>query len=32
MKIFDDIRDALQDKEVKIVLPEGRRTSYSSSN
>jgi len=23
MKIFDDIRDALQDKEVKIVLPEG---------
>ena len=23
MKIFDDIREALQDKEVKIVLPEG---------
>ena len=23
MKIFDSIREALKDKEVKIVLPEG---------
>lgn len=28
MKIFDSIREALKDKEVKIVLPEGKSHGF----